>query len=97
MFRSDYTFEIIADIICIIDNNTGQKSVTNDIENVLSDIQKTGINIEEHKIIYRDSEEIWDGIELTNTNPIEISFYNIGETNVDNAIFRVQEMSDRQT
>lgn len=97
MFRADYNFEIIADIICIIDENAGGKSVTNDIENVLDDIQKSGINIEEHKIIYRDSEGFWDGITLHKVDPIEISFFNIGEKNIDNAIFRVQELSNRQS
>lgn len=47
--------------IMIVDTDQG-KSVTNDIENVVSTIcKKEKINPVEHTIIYQDSQGNWDG------------------------------------
>jgi hypothetical protein len=48
--------------LLIWDQNIGNISVTNDIENVVADIAKhEDINPAEYLIIYRDSEGRWDG------------------------------------
>lgn len=49
-------------ILLIRDQDSGNVSVTNDIENVVADIAAhEGINLYEHLIIYRDSMGMWDG------------------------------------
>ena len=48
--------------LSIIDKNLGNKSVTNDIENVVKQIGLIeDINPDEYTIVYRDSELNWDG------------------------------------
>lgn len=49
-------------VLLIWDQNLGNMSVTNDIENVVADIAAhEGIDPMAHLIIYRDSEGRWDG------------------------------------
>lgn len=49
-------------ILLIRDQNSGNISVTNDIENVVADIgTHEGLDPTEYMIIYRDSEGRWDG------------------------------------
>lgn len=63
--RSRYIVQRINGFILIVDTgaNHGFMSVTNDMENVLHDISvELNLNLENTKIIYRDSENIWDGI-----------------------------------
>jgi hypothetical protein len=64
--NSDYNYRITEaqgrNVILIEDLNLGGKSVTNDIENVVSTISKTeGIDTKDYMIVYRDSMGIWDG------------------------------------
>ena len=61
--QADFTYSILGNVISIIDLDLGNRSVTNDIENVLRKIEyyHQG-SIVGFKIMYRDSEEIWDGI-----------------------------------
>jgi len=51
-------------VISIVDLDLGNRSVTNDIENVLRKIEyyHQG-SIVGFKIMYRDSESIWDGVD----------------------------------
>lgn len=64
--KADYDYKIIDGIICIEDLNRGNRSVTNDIENVIEQI-KYFENIKNIKIvIYRDSEGNWDGYVVEN-------------------------------
>lgn len=63
--RAHYTYTVFSqdgyDIVAIVDNDTGM-SVTNDIENVMSDIaEEEGIEIISYLVIYRDSAGQWDG------------------------------------
>lgn len=52
--------------IQIIDCDEG-RSVTNDIENVIADIEHAeGINAEEYVIIYQDTDTNWDGWDKKN-------------------------------
>lgn len=49
-------------VLLILDRNLGNRSVTNDIENVVDDIATyEGIVPEEFLILYRDSDSNWDG------------------------------------
>lgn len=56
--KADYTYTIQGDTVKIIDLNRGNISVTNDAENVLTEIQSTE-NILDKRIIYRDSMDEW--------------------------------------
>lgn len=60
--KSDYTYTIEDDILAIVDLNLGRMSVTNNIENVIAEIaEERRFLPEEVLVIYRDSEELWDG------------------------------------
>ena len=69
--RSDYSFavvEILGDsraneIVQIVDQDLGNVSVTNDIENILNQIQaRLPRHPTEYVWIYRDSMETWDEV-----------------------------------
>lgn len=71
MSRSDYTFavvEILGDeraneIVQIVDQDLGNMSATNDIENILNEIQaRLPRHPTDYVWIYRDSMELWDEI-----------------------------------
>src|SRR6266481_1133934 len=61
--QADFTYSILGNVISIIDLDLGNRSVTNDIENVLCKIEcyHQG-SIAAFHIMYRDPEGIWDGI-----------------------------------
>lgn len=82
--------EISSDnIVQIIDEDQG-KTVTNDIDYVLSEISR-----EENRpltgcqVIYRDSDGTWDGVELTEAGDFH-RFYSIHETDLEKALQRVR-------
>jgi hypothetical protein len=80
--RAQFNFDIDGDILAIEDLG-GMKSVTNDIENILSDIAKYSlVNLSEYRIIYKDSQGVWDGITLKNGR---VSFFPINETDYKKA------------
>lgn len=61
-FRSDYTLHIVSGVIAVQDLNQGGMSVTNDIENVITDLKRRGIDFSDKLFVYRDSEGFWDGV-----------------------------------
>lgn len=64
MNRADYRYYILHDekVIAIEDLNKGNTSLTNDIENVAEEISKNEtLDLKEYKVIYRDSQGLWDG------------------------------------
>ena len=62
MMRADYSYSIHDGTVYIKDENKGNKSVTNDIENVLQDIEFIEGPLQNYKIIYRDSQGTWDRV-----------------------------------
>jgi len=69
--RSDYTFAVVEifnderanEIVQIVDQDLGNMSVTNNIENILNAIQaRLPRHPTEYVWIYRDSMELWDEI-----------------------------------
>ena len=61
--QADFTYSISGNVISIVDLNFGNRSVTNDIENVLRKIEHYHQgSISGFKIMYRDSEAMWDGV-----------------------------------
>lgn len=83
MVRANYTYEIIDDsIVNIVDLNKGGMSVTNDAENVLTEINSI-IEIKDKQIIYLDSDGNLDEIvpEWKNEKCINVSFKSYSLTN----------------
>ena len=66
--RADFTYTIEDGILCIIDLDNGNMSVTNDIENVIADIEASEGQIEGTRILYRDSWGVWDRYIKTGPN-----------------------------
>lgn len=66
--KSNYDFKIIEDYLLIVDNDYGSESahtsVTNNMEQVLTEILATGVDITKFKIVYRDSRLNWDQVEV---------------------------------
>src|SRR5215469_18268496 len=62
--QADFTYSMSTNVISITDLDLGNKSVTNDIENVLRKIEywHQG-SIATFRIMYRDSLAIWDGVQ----------------------------------
>lgn len=96
--RSEYDWGITShgDILYITDEG-GLKSVTNDMENVLADISEHVVldELQDLKIIYRDSMGIWDGVNISfgeNHSIKGISFYPVTEKNFGRACEKVMSM-----
>jgi hypothetical protein len=88
--RASYVFDIIEDFLFITDlNEPGTLSVTMDIENVILEIYKNvGDEIKNIKIIYQDSEGVWDGV-LFNICVDQVrvkEFVILGKENVEDAV-----------
>lgn len=87
--RAEYKYKI-EDNLIFIEDAGGWKSVTNDIENVLADIAKDN-NISGKKIMYKDSDGIWDEVRANISvvdNKVSVSgieFYPITETDFQKA------------
>jgi hypothetical protein len=81
--HADFTYSMSGNVISIIDLNLGNRSVTNDVENVLRKIEHFHQTpIFGFKIMYRDSDGIWDGIEWDGDHP---SFFALRETDESEA------------
>lgn len=64
--RAQYTWGIDGQILWIKDADSQGRSLTNDLENCLAEIQaQIDTPLDAYKIIYKDSDGIWDGIRLT--------------------------------
>ncbi|MBG8555101.1 hypothetical protein [Hymenobacter guriensis] len=88
--HASFTYEFSDDnILQIIDQDQG-KTVTNDIDYVLSEISR-----EENRplagctVIYRDSMGFWDGVALTASGQFS-NFYSVRETDVEKALQKVR-------
>lgn len=66
MFRSKYSYQIDSGYLFITDLN-GDKSVTNDIEEVLAELTDTlKTSMDNYKILYSDSIGVVDGVKTEN-------------------------------
>ena len=65
MRTSSYSYRIVDDYLLIVDNSSDKDnfvSVTNNIENILTEISMKEKNIINYNIYYRDTEYNWDQI-----------------------------------
>jgi hypothetical protein len=91
MFKADFDFEIAARVLVIYDLNLGNKSVTNDIENVLQRIWDEIDPLERiDAVIYRDSEGVFDQVILGEGRTFK-RFAPLVETDVLKAIAKVRK------
>jgi len=86
--RADFIYEIMDGVICIIDQNLGNVSVTNDAENVLANIEMLEGSLEGMPVVYRDSEKVWDQIIGW---PDEIGFKSLNARSMVEAMAKVKE------
>lgn len=75
--KSDYTFRVIEtqgrNVISIIDLDLGHMSVTNNIENVLTEIAEIAkIQPKDYLIVYKDTDGKWDGYDAVNSTFIAV-------------------------
>jgi hypothetical protein len=69
MTKADYTYEIIRidgrQVLSIVDEDLGNTSVTNCIEDVVEEIadKEAALDLNTCHIVYRDSMGIWDGFD----------------------------------
>jgi hypothetical protein len=62
--QADFTYSMAGNVISIVDLDQGNRSVTNDVENVLRKIEHYHQgSIAGFRIMYRDSMGFWDGIQ----------------------------------
>jgi hypothetical protein len=67
--KADYKYAILntqgRNVISIIDEHKGNRSVTSSIGQVIKEIgEAEKINPEQYMIVYRDSENMWDGFDV---------------------------------
>lgn len=60
MHRADYIYRVNERTIIIEDLDKGNRSVTNDAEQVIADIVAEKGHLTGYRIFYRDSEGMWD-------------------------------------
>lgn len=86
-FRADYEYTVEGQVICIVDLDRGNRSVTNDIENILHDIKIHLGELSGYAVIYRDSTGRWDGVRQTENGRAD--FYGLREIDKDKAAERL--------
>lgn len=82
--RADFEYEIINNVVVVFDLDTGC-SVTNDVNNVLAKIKLTVPDLGKMKVIYRDSQGIFDEIKIDASGSF-IGFSSINENTVTSAL-----------
>lgn len=66
--RAQYSWGIDGNVLWLKDDGTECRSLTNDLENCLTEIAgelKGGKTLLDYRIIYRDSTSIWDAVRVT--------------------------------
>lgn len=86
--RAAFTYELRGNVVCIVDQDEG-RSVTNDVENVLADIARDGVDLREYRVIYRDTLGIWDEIVLTKAGRYK-TFKSLNARELGEALAKVQ-------
>lgn len=85
-FPADYTYTVEDNVIAIIDLDLGNRSVTNDIEFVLTEIRAEIGSLGGYSVIYRDSMGRWDGVRMDKG---VVYFYGLGEQTKQGAMNRL--------
>ncbi|MDR3230215.1 MAG: hypothetical protein LBT65_02150 [Synergistaceae bacterium] len=59
MLKSDFTIEVVDNVICLVDLNQGGTTITSNASGVVNTLQDAGYNLAEWPVIYRDTLGIW--------------------------------------
>lgn len=93
--RSNYSVnDKNAGVLIIYDNDRGGKSVTNDIENVLAELISSHGNIASYKIMYKDSQGVFDGVQVNAQGGFE-SFFPIHEFDEAKALQKLRDRNQK--
>ena len=84
--RAIYSYTVHGNVIAIIDHEQG-RSVTNDAENVIADLD-ANFDLSKYQVIYRDTRGIWDQILVDRTGHFA-GFSSINERELPAALARV--------
>jgi len=84
--NSDYVYYLKGKVLIIEDSDLGNRSVTNDIQNVLQAI-KTDLDFLPETIIYKDSLGNFDGV--SHDKGKFIKFYPVNDTDIEKALEKV--------
>ena len=75
MFEPDYTYKLDGNDLYIIDEDFGNMSVTNSIEKIVKKIcSMEKKDPKDLNIVYRDSDQIWDGWDYKTKSFIALHF-----------------------
>lgn len=99
MNKSDYTYTLSTTdnkkkiIITIVDEDAGRMSVTNNIENVVSEIcLSENLDPEDCLVTYKDSDGIFDGWDT-----VQEDYIPIGTTDISEAIKKIKLWDNQHT
>ena len=89
-WHANFDYKIKDDVLVIEDLDYGNKSVTNDMVNVLKRIEdETDKNFIGKKIIYKDSEQKYDGVSW---NGYTVSFIPIRTKKLEQALTSIKNV-----
>ena len=91
-YPAQYDVTVIQNTVVITDLDNGGVSVTDDIINVIDDIHATHTDLTEKKVIYRDSDKVFDGIAVNTKGQFDY-FYPIRETDLKKALAKVEKVA----
>jgi hypothetical protein len=88
--QSDFDYSINGDIISIRDLDKGNRSVTNNIDNILAYINQV-VPLSDYKVMYLDSRGIWDGVTVKALSGGSFSghFFSLNEMDYEKAIAKM--------
>jgi hypothetical protein len=84
--RATYSYTVHGNVIAIVDYDQG-RSVTNDAENVIADLDAC-FDLSKYQVIYRDTRGIWDQILVDRTGYFA-GFSSINERDLSAALAKI--------
>ncbi len=85
-FQADYSYRVEGMVIAIVELSEWGKSVANDLDSVLDEIQDQVGELAGYAIVHCDRMGIWDGVRLEQGLA---KFYELGETAFERATSRL--------
>ena len=89
-YPADFDYELINDVVVIYDLDQGNCTVTTDIQGVLKIIKNDIPDLTNKRLIYQDSEKIFDEI-IINAQGRFVMFRSINERQRDEALNKINK------
>lgn len=87
--QSDFDYSFNVDIISIRDLDKGNKSVTNNIDNILTYINQV-VPVSDYLVMYLDSRGVWDGVAVKEfSGSFSSRFFALNERDYDKAVAKM--------